>query len=185
MPIQAYPASHTEAPSPTRPTTRPLWWATCIACVGLILFRLPATVESMRLNVAEQLAGEDLDPALVNLSVKIAAYLGVILFSMVMIVYLGFAAFLERKLLPHGLSLPAGQSIGVFCLLVGALTLTAQTFAYFSGSLPSGPLKYLYVLAVAASLPMLYRRHWKGSSIQRIALLFTTSLGLAALVALV
>ncbi|MBG6191237.1 hypothetical protein IWX64_002192 [Arthrobacter sp. CAN_A212] len=185
MPIPAYPTARAETSTPILPTSRPVWWVTCIACVTVILFRLPATVDMMNETIAVQPTGEDLDPELLTLSVRIAAYLGVILFAVIMIVYLGFASFLERRLAPYRLQLPASQGIGLFCLLVGTLTLVPQVFALLNGSLPSGPGKYAFVLITAVSLPFLYRRHWKNNSTRQISLLFATSIGLASLVSLV
>lgn len=170
-----------------RATSRSVWWALCLLCVGLVLFRLPATVETMKATMADQLVAEDLDPSLMSLSVNIAAYLGVILFAIVMILYLSLAALLERKTLPYGLTIMGRQSIGLFCLLIAVLTISAQIFALATGSLPSGSLEILWVVGVATVLPLLYRRYWSvpgRMTTRHKVLLFVVSNCIAALVSL-
>lgn len=173
--------------APLRATSRSVWWTTCLLCVGLVLFRLPATIRTMEATMADQLVAQDLDPSLLSLSVNIAAYLGVILFAIVMILYLSLAALLEKKILPYGLTVRGGQGIGLFCLLIAVLTVSAQVFAFATGALPAGPMEVLWVVGVASLLPLLYRRHWSvpgRMTTRHKALLFVVSICIGALVSL-
>lgn len=187
IPNITYPTARDDTPTPVRATSRLVWWMTCFICLGLILLRLPSIMSAMQVTVADQVSGEGLDPSLVNLSVRIAAYLGVLLFGVVMILYLALAALLENRLLPHGLRILGNQRIGLFCLLIAVLTVSAQVFAFATGALPTGPVEIVWVLLVAVGVPFLFHSYWAGpgvmTPVQRL-ILFVVSIVISALVAL-
>jgi hypothetical protein len=163
MSLRGVPAHPATGAAGTDPATTPLVRRTVYALgLGLLLCRLPTTSVQMREQAVGTLAAEavELDPALVGLAVNVAVLLGVLVFAVVLALYLWLAGVLDRKLVPEGLALGAGQRIGLCTLVAGGLTVLSQLYALWSGHLARGPAEVALVVASALAAALLYRRQW-------------------------
>lgn len=163
MSLLGVPAHPDTGPADTVPATTPLVRRTLYALgLGLLLCRLPTTTAEMRGQAAETLAAEtaELDPALLGLAVNVAVLLGVLIFAVVLALYLWLAGVLDRRLVPVGLALGAGQRIGLYTLVAGGLAVLSQLYALWNGHMARGPAEAVLVVAFALGAALLYRRQW-------------------------
>jgi len=188
MSLRATPAHPGTGPAGTAPATTPLVRRTLyVLGLGLLLGRLPATAVQMR----EQTAGApaagaaELDPALVGLAVNVAVLLGVLVFAVVLALYLWLAGVLDRRLVPEGLALGAGQRIGLCTLVAGGLTVLSQLYALWSGHMARGPAEAALVVAFALVAALLYRRQWARRPRGRGLLVPAVAVAVAVLVTVV
>lgn len=170
----------------TRPsaTSAIIRWAVFLGGMGLILLRIPQT-EAMLAQQIPQTAPADMEPELVRLSVSVALLLGTIAFGIVLAMYLGFAAILERKLFPGELRFGKNLRLGLFTAVIIAAVVPVQLWSMASGGMPSSALKAAPVIACCLGVLVLYRRSLRDAGRARAILAGFGAVALGAAVAIV
>jgi len=165
-------------------TSRWLWIVTYVATAALLVLRsveLPAYVRS-ELQGYEG-SGELTDERLENLAVNTGIFLGVILSMFILALYYSLASALERNIFRPALVVAKNVRIGLFFMVAALCTLPVQAAsAVLDSSSPRDNLLYqAYILVVACTSILLFRRHWQRRSKGKITLLFLCTLTLAIL----
>lgn len=147
--------------TPASATHRVVRWAAFLGGMVLIILRIPQT----QLMLQEKIpltAPSDMEPEMIGLSVSVALLLGTIAFAIVLAMYLGLAAILERSLFSGTLRLGKSVRIGLFTAVVVAAIVPVQVWSMMSGEMPSTALKAGPVLLICLAVLVLYRRSLRG-----------------------
>lgn len=178
-------APRVEAREPRSSATSALIrWAVFLGGMALILLRIPQT-EAMLVQQIPQTAPADMEPELVRLSVSVALLLGTIAFGIVLAMYLGFAAILERKLFPGELRFGKNLRLGLFTAVIVAAVVPVQVWSMLSGGMPSPALKAGPVIVCCLGVLFLYRRSLRDAGRARAAFAGLGAVALGAAVAIV
>lgn len=169
---------------PARPATSRVLVLVAYSCVLVLLaIRVPRTYAYLSAHVPETLSVQIHDEGLESLALKTGVFLAFLVTALAVAVFFGLARVLEKRLFAGALPLPAGRSLGLYCLVVMLAVLPLQVQGALSGSraLHHGLFTYLYVGTVGLLAPLLFRSTWSGGDRGRTAMVFLTSAGLAAL----
>lgn len=175
---------------PARPAARPprstsplLWTGAMAALVVLLLLRSQQLHSIVAAKVAETGAAKELtDPAMAELSVNIGFYLGVVISGVLAAVYFSLASIAESTFFPR-VSLGQDKArMGVLGAAAIVSLLSVQLISLLL-SIPSPKdhwVTFVYVGAVGAGIPWIFRRRWAGMKTKSVIAMFAASLALAA-----
>lgn len=149
----------------------------------LIALRVPQNYRQLQQNVPADLAAAIHDEAMEALALKVGVFLALVVTALAMAVFFALATVLEKRLFTGGLRLGRTVSVGLYVLVVTLCVVPVQAAgALFDVVDPRRSLLvYTYVGCVGLATPLLFRRAWRSLPGQTIAVLFGTSVGLAAL----
>ena len=166
-------------------TSRPLWIIVLLASAAVLLLRLSTLRAYVEERIAEQpqVFAELTDQHLRQLAVNVGLALAVGFSLLLLFLHQSLARTLERSVFSRSVRL-GRLRLGLFFLIstmctvpVGALSAVVGRVSFRN----SGGF-YLYVLGMAAAVPLLFRRHWWRLPRLRIIILFamTTTFGFLA-----
>lgn len=170
-------------PAQPAPTSRALLLLTYAVVLVLLALRVPQTYAHLQQNVPAALSLEIHDEGLESLALKTGVFLAYVVTALAVAIFLALARMLEKRVFTRALPLPAGTSVGLYCLVVALAVLPVQAAAVLSGDggTERGVLTYLYVFCVGLLAPLLYRQAWQDEDRTRRSVIVLTSFGLAAL----
>ncbi|PYI66893.1 hypothetical protein CVV68_12420 [Arthrobacter livingstonensis] len=154
-----------------------------LAVLFILVFRLQLLQPEVAARVAASAAAVNIeDDSVVGLATGIGSYLGIILSAAFTSVYFSVASTIESRVLP-GLKRGRGRlQVG----LLGAVSIVSlvgiQLFSLLAGlqSPKAHWGSYLFVLAIAAAVPLWFHSIWSGLSRAVIVWMFGISVVIAA-----
>ncbi|MGI5195684.1 hypothetical protein ACQEVY_18890 [Streptomyces sp. CA-288835] len=166
------------------PTSRVFWLIAYGLTIAAVLLRLPTLHETVRQQLRDSdMAGKVEDKSMEALAVNIGLLLAVFLSMMLLAVFYSLAAVVERNVLT--MRRQAGRDLGFGLGFVIALLCTFPVHLVCSALAISSPKTtgwyYLYVLLVALSAPILFRKDWVGLDRRKIITTYAFTVGLAGL----
>ena len=172
------------APARRPPATSRVLWLTAYAlAILLMILRAPQAYEYVRQRVpADMSAGID-DADMEALALRTGVFLALVLTALIVGLYFSLAGVMEKKIFTVGRTIRGNLSFGLFFLVITLCVLPVQAVGLvFDIANPREDVfYYVYVVLVGLLSPWIYFRTWRGLSGRKIALLFASSLVLAAL----
>jgi hypothetical protein len=107
----------------------------------------------------------------------------VVLTALIIGILFAVSATLERRVFTARIAVGAKVSFGLYFLVVSLCVLPRQIvgFAFDTPALQGKALLYGYAVVVGLLSPFVFRGTWRDLSAGKIAMVFMTSVGLAAL----
>ncbi|MEU2432619.1 hypothetical protein ABZ611_24490 [Streptomyces sp. NPDC007861] len=174
-----------ESAKAASPTSKSLWLSLYFVALVLVLFRLPTAFAYAETLITPKQRAEIGDPAMAGLAVKVAVGGGVLLTVFAYAIYVFVARALERRVFTASRLLGRGLRTGVFFPVLALCLVPPQlaALAFEVVDPTQGIVYYLYILAVALLVPVLFRGRYRNLPPGKIIALYCCSLGLAAFTA--
>lgn len=154
-----------------------------VLSIALVAASAPTLRSEVQQRLADSAARDKVtDPGLADLAVNIGVLVAVLVFMLVLALYLSLAATMDRHIFRPRLRVNGHSPFGLFFVVAACCTVPvhAVSTTLAIAAPKDTPLFFAYVIAVGLAAPWLFRRHWIDIPRSKKAIVFSSSVLLAA-----